>query len=253
MNSCLLIALNVVRRNLRARALWFVLAYGLALGGIVHLSPGWDPEFRDRLVLDASISLLRVLALLAAVFTTLPLYPTERDQQTISVMVAMGLDRPRLMIGLLVGSLLSVGLVTLLQVGVMGVGCWIMAVPPPWGVIRALMLLGWELVMITGLALLCSVMLEFLPGLLVMLAMFVFGNLTYALDTATHDDSWVSSLLSVLQAILPAFHVLDVKDAVLRGDALPLAYDAFGALYALSITATATLLAMWRFDRQELR
>jgi Cu-processing system permease protein len=254
MRAIFTLGMNTFRRSLRARSLWLVFFFAIALLLFMSLASRGDEEIRNRMMLDSGLSLMKMFGLILVIFNTLPMFPGEKEFRTLHAMLAMDVSRHQIVLGIFSGIVLALVVNFSLMI-VVFLGCnWGMGLSVPIGAGRTMLLLFQELCVLSSFALLFSISMGFLMSLMSCLFVYLLGNLTSSIHFAMEESSGVVMrwIIKALYLVLPNFSLFNLKDATISGQPIPIAYDLFSGLYSISYIVIVLLVSIWLFERQEI-
>ncbi len=254
MKAILALGSNTFNRSIRARAIWLVVFFAVALLLFMSLASRGDEEIRTRMMLDSGLSLMKIFGLILVIFNTLPLFPGEKEYRTLHAMLAMDVSRVQIVLGIFTGILMALAVNFGLMIAVF-IGCsWGMGLSVPLEAGRTMLLLFQELCVLSSFALLFSISLGFLMSVMSCLFVYLLGNMTTAISFAMEESGGavMKKIIFGLYHVLPNFALFDLKDAALSGHHVPHVYDLYSAVYSVSYVVIVILISIWIFERQEI-
>lgn len=253
MNPIWFLAKNTFRQSLQARSLFLVLSFGVALVFFMILASHGDETFRQKMVLDAGMTLLKVFGTFLVIFNTLPLFPGERNHHTLHAILAMNISRSQLVYGLFSGAILALILNFVLMLVIFCIAAAGMGILLSADMLRSMIFLFEELSVLTAFSVFFSIGSTFLIGLMLCFFILVVGNMTYSLQLIIHETQGVpAKIISALYYLLPNFALFDLKDAAINSQAIPYSYDLAALLYSVSLCVIMLCLSSWLLERQEI-
>ncbi len=248
------IAGNVFRQSLQNRSFVLVFFFWVAAIFLAQAAVPSDPTQREKIILDAGLSLLKLFGLALAVFQALPLVAQERQYRTLHAMLALSLDRSQVLAGYLLGVILTVLVLLALAAGGFLILLFMLQVPVTILLFRCLVGLAIELAVISSVALFFGVATGFFPGLVGSVFFYLIGNLTYSMHVMVHETApglgrWFFTLLYYL---MPNLTLFNLKDAAINAVQPMWSYDLLALVYGGSLVAVFYLLGVWVFEWEEL-
>ncbi len=248
------IARNTFAQGLHARVYSIVLFYAIAQVFFLAITAQGESAFRDRLAIDAGLAMVRLFGLILVIFTTLPLFATERERHTLHAMLAMNLGRGTIVIGLYLGVVAILTAVYLIMTAIFAALITLAGFDVTVLILRCLLLVFWELTVLAAVTLCCSVIGGFFVALLLTLFAYALGNLTFSVhffldETGSGPLFW---LVATIYYLLPNFGLFDLKDIALSQHGFPWDYDLTAAVYALALVVVINLIAVTIAERNDI-
>ena len=246
------IALNTFREAIRDRILYLLLVFALLLIGASRLLSMLTVGSEDKIIKDLGLSAISVFGVLTAVFVGVSIVFKEIEKRTVFTLLACPVRRWHFIAGKYAGLLSVLGLI----VGVMsGALCLLLAVrgEPFLPLLPAILLIFFELAMVTAFAILFSTLTNPMLAALWTFVAYVVGHLTWSLELlqARMPEGPGRFLCDLLYTVLPNLEWLNVRGEAVRG-ALPatehlIGASAYGVCYALAVLVVACMV----FERKE--
>jgi|GEM_PF-5400426 len=253
MNPIWVLAKNTLRKSLQARSLFLVLFFALALVFFMIIACKGDESFRQKMVLDAGMTLLKVFGVFLVIFNTLPLFPGERDHHTLHAILSMNVSRSQVVYGLFSGAILALILNFVLMVAIFFLTSAGIGLPLSFSMFRSLVFLFEELCVLTAFSVFFSIGTSFLVALMLCFFILIVGNMTYSLHLIIHETQGVVAKgIAIAYYLLPNFSLFDLKDAAINSQTIPYSYDFAAILYSVSLCVVILCLASWLLERQEI-
>lgn len=253
MNAVMYFALNSFKKSLKARSLFLVLFFALGLITFMIMANHGDTGTKQKLALDAGLSMLKLFGIFMVFFNTLPLFPAEKEFHTLHALLAMNISRSQLIYGLFAGAILSLLVNFLLMTLIFLATTMALGFTIPGNIFRSLFLLFQELAVLTAFSLFFSVTTTFMVGLMLCFFVLIAGNATFAINAAISETSgFAAQILGWLYYLLPNLALFDLKDAIIAKNVIPWSYDLAAFIYAASICLILLCCSSWALERQEI-
>jgi ABC-type transport system involved in multi-copper enzyme maturation permease subunit len=274
MRALLTLATHAFRDTMRSKVLYAVFAYALVVLLVAILGGQLALGAEARFVTDVGLAGMTILGLLLVITRGAETLFREVERKTVLVILARPIHRWQFVLGnflgmawvllLLVACFLAVLLIIITPMG--GQPSWALAAAA-WGVFL-------ELVMIWGVALLVSNLSSHILATMITLFFFVAGHMASELykwvnpspeELGAHLSPSMQRVAEAYQTgignwflrfayfVLPNMEHVNFKRYA--ANALPVPLDAVvvGTLYALVYASVGVLLAVWAFNRRDMK
>ncbi len=246
------IALNTFREAIRDRILYLLLVFALLLIGASRLLSMLTVGSEEKIIKDLGLSAISVFGVLTAVFVGVSIVFKEIEKRTVFTLLSCPVRRWHFIAGKYAGLLSVLGLIvavmSLALIGLLAVRGESFAPLVP-----AIVLIFFELAMVTAFAILFSTLTNPMLAALWTFVAYVVGHLSWSLELlqARMPEGPGRWLCDVLYAVLPNLEWLNVRADVVHG-AMPGAAHlvgaaAYGGCYALAVLVVACMV----FERKE--
>jgi ABC-type transport system involved in multi-copper enzyme maturation permease subunit len=251
----LLIALNTFREVTRDR----LLAAGLAAGAVLLaatqlLGPLAMGEGR-RLTIDLGLSGISWLGLLIVLLVGTSLVAKELERRTIFHLLSRPISRPSYLVGKWAGLSATLWMVALC----VGLGlCALLAVRGDGrfvpGVLQAVMLAGFELTVMTSLAVMCSALSTPVLSALYTLGFYIVGQWSYDLRVfAAKAPGALHGLLETVANLAPNLPLFNARTIAAGGHLTSWEHLGFAFAYAAVYSACVLGLAAAAFESRDFK
>ncbi len=253
MNAIFSIARTTLIQQLRNRLYLVIVLFGLLMIAASLLLGAVAADQEIRVILDLGLATSEVFGLALAIFGAVTLVIEEMESKTIYLILTRPLPRAHYVIGRFLGLLLAVwtslAVMEALHFGLLFAKGW-KADPL---VLASLPVMGLKVMVMTGLALLCSLAFTSAPTATVFSLFFwVLGHFGAELRFLTERTgrAAASAAIRLLLWVLPNLSLLNPRDA-LEVPGFNLAPLVWSAGYAALYTATCLALSIALFSRKE--
>lgn len=238
------LAINTFRESIRRKVLLALLVFAaVALAaGLIYSSRSQQAEVRA--LIDSSVSSIRFIGMLMAIFLGATSIPTEVERRTILTILAKPVTRGQFLLGKYLGTLLTVW-VNMALMSVIFLG--LVAYKDPGYVLsatiyKALLLVGFEMVVVAAIA---AALATFSTMTFTMICSFFIYFLGHVAEGVRYfsdpQRGGVGAIVAgIIYPILPHFENFDIRQAIMSPAALAPWKDVLltcgsGALYAAII------------------
>jgi ABC-type transport system involved in multi-copper enzyme maturation permease subunit len=250
----LAVAQNTFREAVRDKVL-YVLLFFSAIAILGSKALGWISIGQDiKIVKDLSLASVSVFGVLIAIFVGASLVYKEIDKRTIYTIICRPMHRYEFILGKYLGLALLLAVVT----GAMGIvaTAYILALG---GAVNttfyfAILLIYWQLLLITALAVLMSTLTSPILGAIIVFMTFVVGHATgIFLNLPAQFHGTVSEkLLKLAYYLLPNLSNFDLSSEAANSVAIAPGYVAWAILYGTVYTAMLLALASIAFEDKDV-
>ncbi len=209
----------------------------------------------DRVVTDFGLSVMSLLLSGLAIFLSSGLISKEIEKRTIFLMVSRPLSRTQFILGRFLGNILTLGLLQAVMSALFLLELVVFSVPKTGAVLAALLGLSVELVLLTAVGLLCSVLSSQLVAALTCVGVYLLGHLADDLYAVAQKST--TTIPSVLGKgayyLLPNLSRVNYRTAAAYE--YPIVWSEFfsSSAYVLAYAAVLLMLTTFAFDRRDFR
>jgi Cu-processing system permease protein len=255
------VAINVFRESVRDRVPYNLVLFAILLIGasfvLGQLTAGQDV----KIIKDLGLAATSVFGLFIAIFIGIGLVSKEVERRSIYSLLAKPVTRPEFIVGKYAGLVLTLcvnlAVMTIALYVVLGYLAWVepAATRAAWeapavdpALLKAIALIGIELMLVTAIALFFSTFSSPLLSAGLTFGLYIAGRFNADLKNL---DKVVQSKPTVWMAraayhVLPDFAAFDVKSQVVHGLPVPAGYIAatalYGFLYIIALLAVSTMV-----------
>ncbi len=250
----LAVAQNTFREAVRDKVL-YVLIFFAASTILGSKALGWISIGQDiKIVKDISLAAVSIFGVLIAIFVGTNLVYKEIDKRTIYTIICRPMARYEFILGKYLGMAMLLAIVTaimsLVTTGyVLSLGGTVDAT-----FFLAILLIYWELLLITALAVLLSSVTSPILGALIVFSAFVAGHATNILiDLPEHfKDTVAEDVLAAVYYILPNLSNFDIRSEAANGMPVAPAYVLWAMVYGVVYTMLLLVVAALAFEDKDV-
>ncbi len=262
------VAVNVFRESVRDRVLYNLVIFAVLLMGASYILGQLTAGQDVKIIKDLGLGAISLFGLFIAIFIGIGLVSKEVERRSIYALLAKPVSRAQFILGKYAGLVLTLVVnVTAMTVAMylvlsyMGFietaemkAAWEAPAADP-ALLKAILLIGIELMLVTAVALFFSTFSSPLLSAALTLGVYVAGRFNADLRNL---DQVVDSKATVWLAraayhVIPDFSAFDVKTQVVHGLPVPAGYlgatAAYGALYIAALIVAATVV----FSRRDFK
>ncbi len=262
------VAVSVFRESVRDRVPYNLVVFAVLLMGASYVLGQLTAGQDVKIIKDLGLAAISIFGLFIAIFIGIGLVSKEVERRSIYALLAKPLSRTQFIIGKYAGLVLTLSV----NITVMTLALYLVLAYLGWdqtpamkaaeeapildpALLKAVILIGVELMVVTAVALFFSTFSTPLLSAALTFGLFVAGRFNADLR---NFDAVVDSRLTVWVAraayhVLPDFAAFDVKTEVVHGLPVPLAYvaatTAYGGLYIAALVAAAAVV----FSRRDFK
>ena len=260
------VAVNVFKESVRDKVLYNLVVFAVLLISASFLLGQLTAGQDIKIIKDLGLASIATFGLLIAVFIGIGLVWKEVEKRSIYSLLAKPLRRSDFVLGKYLGLVLTL----LVNVGVMTAAFYAVLAFMGWkadpelraswpapamdpAMLKALLLIGVELMLVTGIALFCSTFSSPVLSAVLTLGLWVIGHFNADLRNFENviDAPAAGWLARGLYYVLPNFAAFDVKAQVVHGVAVDGGYVALICLYGLTYLALVLTGAVVIFSRRD--
>jgi len=248
------IALNTFREAIRHRILYLLLVFAVVLISFAQILSLLTVGSEEKIIKDFGLATIDVFGVLTAVFIGIGLVSREIERRTVYTLLAKPIHRFEFVLGKYAGLALT------LLVNTCVMTAWFFLVllikgmfDPRLGI--AVLLLFFQFLLITALAVLFSCVSTPILASVMTLALYVVGHLLWSLDLLAKRLQTETGriLCRVLYYLLPNLGNFDIKGEIVHGLAVAPGRIAWATIYLLVYGCAILWTACAVFERKELQ
>ena len=248
------IALNTFREAIRHRILYLLLAFAVVMISFAQILSLLTVGSEEKIIKDFGLASIDLFGVLTAVFIGIGLVSKEIERRTVYTLLAKPLHRFEFVLGKYAGLAITL----LVNTAVMSL--WFFLVLLIKGMfdgmlVMAILLLFFQFLLITALAVLFSCLSTPILASVMTLALYVIGHLLWSLDLlgARLTTATGRGLCRALYFLLPNLGNFDIKGEVVHGLAIDGGRILWATLYLILYGSTVLWTACAVFERKELQ
>ncbi|MEA3364751.1 MAG: ABC transporter permease subunit [Candidatus Hydrogenedentes bacterium] len=248
------VARNTFREAVRDKVLYVLLLFAAtAIFGSKAL--GWISIGQDiKIVKDISLAAVSVFGVLIAIFVGTNLVYKEIDKRTIYTILCRPLHRWEFILGKYIGLAALLALVTVVMGLVASVYVVILGGSLDLIFFQAVLLIYWQLLLITALAVLLSALTSPILGAIIVFSTYVVGHATTIFtDLPPQFDGTVSKhILHAIYYIIPNLSNFDIRAEAANGVPVASGYILWALAYGTVYTAVLLIIASLAFQDKDV-
>ncbi len=248
------IALNTFREAIRHRILYLLLVFAVAMISFAQILSLLTVGSEEKIIKDFGLASIDLFGVLTAVFIGIGLVSREIERRTVYTLLAKPLHRFEFILGKYAGLSLT------LLVNTTVMTAWFFLVLSVKGMFDAqlgiaVLLLLFQFLLITALAVLFSCLSTPILASVMTLALYIIGHLLWSLDLLSARLSSESGrvLCRTLYYLLPNLGNFDVKGEVVHGLSVSSGRVLWATLYLVVYGSAILWTACAVFERKELQ
>lgn len=250
----LAVARNTFREAVRDKVLYVLLLFAAAaIFGSKAL--GWISIGQDiKIVKDLSLAAVSVFGVLIAIFVGTNLVYKEIDKRTIYTILCRPMHRWEFILGKYLGLAALLALVTAVMVAVAAVYVIVLGGSLDATFFLAALLIGWQLLLITALAVLLSALTSPILGAIIVFSTYVVGHATTIFtELPPHFDGTATKyVLQTVYYIIPNFSNFDIRAEAANGVPVAPGYILWAMTYGIVYTAVLLVIASLAFQDKDV-
>ncbi len=248
------IALNTFREAIRHRILYLLLVFAVAMISFAQILSLLTVGSEEKIIKDFGLASIDVFGVLTAVFIGIGLVSREIERRTVYTLLAKPIHRFEFILGKYAGLSLT------LLVNTTMMTAWFFLVLLVKGMFDAqlgvaVLLLLFQFLLITALAILFSCLSTPILASVMTLALYVIGHLLWSLDllSARLPTESGKLLCRALYYVLPNLGNFDIKGEVVHGLAVSPGRILWATVYLIVYGSAVLWTACAVFERKELQ
>jgi len=249
------IAMNTLREALRDKLMYAIFAVSVLMTFACVVISTLSYVEGTRIMQDLAFTTMRLFCVATAILIGINLLHREVDRRTIYTILSKPISRAEFLLGKYVGLVATTWLM-LACMGTVFAGVSLAAgAPVHAGHVAATAMLGVEMVVIVGVAILFSSFTTPMLAALFTTGIYVVGHLTqnlYHLSAASADPG-MQRLGIWLYRVLPDLELYNLSLQAVHGLPIPAGEIWLPVAYALGYASLLLVAASWLFERRDLR
>jgi ABC-2 type transport system permease protein len=248
------IALNTFREAIRNRILYLLLVFAVLMISFSQILSLLTVGSEEKIIKDFGLASIDVFGVLTSVFVGVGLVSREIERRTVYTLLAKPLHRFEFVLGKFSGLVITLLVNTLVMM------LWFLLIVGIKGMfdprlLAAGLLLYFQFVLITAVAVLFSCLSSPILSSVMTLALYVIGHLLWSFDLlkAKIASPAGKMICSVLYYLLPNLGNFDAKAQAVHGLPIPPRMVGFALLYLLLYGTAVLAGACAIFERRELQ
>lgn len=268
MSATAAIAINTFRESVRDKVLYNLVLFAILLIGASYLIGQLTAGQDVKIIKDLGLAATSMFGLFIAVFIGIGLVSKEVERRSVYALLAKPIHRYQIVLGKYCGLILTLTV----NVSVMALALYLVLTYMSWDVepdvirmwdapardpalLKAIGLILIELMLVTAIALFFSTFSTPILSAALTFGLFVVGHFSSDLRNFQDvvDSPAAARLARGLYWVLPNLAQFDVKDNVVHGMPVPMAYLAMTVGYGVLYIAMLLVLSMFIFSRRDFK
>lgn len=250
----LAVARNTFREAVRDKVLYVLLLFAAAaIFGSKAL--GWISIGQDiKIVKDLSLAAVSVFGVLIAIFVGTNLVYKEIDKRTIYSILCRPMHRWEFILGKYAGLAALLALVTAVMAAVAAVYVVVLGGRLDVTFFQAVLLIYWQLLLITALAVLLSAVTSPILGAIIVFSTYVVGHATSIFTELPpqFDGTFSKRVLEAVYYIIPNLSNFDIRAEAANGVPVAPGYVLWAIAYGAVYTAVLLTIASLAFQDKDV-
>jgi ABC-type transport system involved in multi-copper enzyme maturation permease subunit len=268
MSATAAIAINTFRESVRDKVLYNLVLFAILLIGASYLIGQLTAGQDVKIIKDLGLAATSMFGLFIAVFIGIGLVSKEVERRSVYALLAKPIHRYQIVLGKYCGLILTLTV----NVSVMALALYLVLTYMSWDVepdvirmwdapardpalLKAIGLILVELMLVTAIALFFSTFSTPILSAALTFGLFVVGHFSSDLRNFQDvvDSPAAARLARGLYWVLPNLAQFDVKDNVVHGMPVPMAYLAMTVGYGVLYIAMLLVVSMFIFSRRDFK
>ncbi|MEW6615749.1 MAG: ABC transporter permease [Thermodesulfobacteriota bacterium] len=249
------IMVNTFREAIRDKVLYSLLFFALLMIGGSTLLGRLTIGENIKIIKDMGLASISIFGLLIAIFVGVGLVYKEIDKKTIYTVIAKPVHRYQFLLGKYLGLILTL----LVEVAIMSFGLLLLVlsyeghIDP--SILKAILLIFFELMTITALAILFSSFSTPVLSGLFTLAVYIVGHLSRDLlaFVVESESTMIKYVTAFIYYSLPNLDNFNIKGRIVHQVLVNWEYLSFAMLYGVLYILITLLLSMVIFQRRDFK
>ncbi|MBI4619765.1 MAG: ABC transporter permease [Desulfobacterales bacterium] len=249
------IMINTFREAIRDKVLYSLLFFALLMiGGSILLGRLTIGE-NIKIIKDMGLASISIFGMLIAIFVGIGLVYKEIDKKTIYTVIAKPVHRYQFLLGKYLGLILTL----LVEVAIMSFGLLLLVLSyeghAELSILKAILLIFFELMTITAVAILFSSFSTPILSGLFTLAVYIVGHLSRDLLAfgAKSENAMIKYSTAFIYYSLPNLDNFNIKGKIVHQALVSWEYLSFAMLYGVLYISITLLLSMVIFQKRDFR
>jgi ABC-type transport system involved in multi-copper enzyme maturation permease subunit len=262
------VARNVFKESVRDKVLYSIVAFAVILIATSYLLGQLTAGQDIKIIKDLGLAAIATFGLLIAIFIGIGLVWKEVERRSIYSLLAKPIRRSEFVIGKYCGLALTLAV----NIAVMTAAYYVVLAYMGWSadaslraswpapahdpaLLKAIVLIGVELMLVTGIALFFSTFSSPFLSAVLTFGLWVIGHFNTDLRNfeAVVESRAAAWLARSLYYLLPNFSAFDIKAQVVHAQPVPLSYVGLTALYGGVYVALVLVGAVAIFSRRDFK
>ncbi|HOD51066.1 MAG TPA: ABC transporter permease [Candidatus Hydrogenedentes bacterium] len=250
----LAVARNTFREAVRDKVLYVLLLFA-ATAILGSKALGWISIGQDiKIVKDISLAAVSIFGVLIAIFVGTNLVYKEIDKRTIYTILCRPMHRWEFVLGKYFGLAALLALVTVVMAFVAAVYVVILGGGLDIVFFEAVLLIYWQLLLLTALAVLLSALTSPILGAIIVFSTYIAGHATTIFTELPpqFDGTFSKRVLEAIYYIIPNLSNFDIRAEAANGVPVASGYVLWALAYGTVYTAVLLVIASLAFQDKDV-
>ncbi len=249
------IAINTFREAVRDKILYTLLFFAIAMIASSILLGKLVIGDQTKIIKDMGLASISLFGVLIAIFVGIGLVFKEIERKTIYTIIAKPIQRYQFLLGKYLGLILTL----VVEVVIMSTGFILLLFyyepSPDMDILKAILLIFFELMLITSIALLFSSFSTPIMSGVFTLSMYVIGHLTGDLKMlgSKSESAAVKHITEFMYYLLPNLENFNIKAKVVHNIPVSWGYILYAMSYGILYIAIILLISAIIFQRRDFK
>ena len=250
----LAVARNTFREAVRDKVLYVLLLFA-ATAILGSKALGWISIGQDiKIVKDISLAAVSIFGVLIAIFVGTNLVYKEIDKRTIYTILCRPMHRWEFVLGKYLGLAALLALVTVVMAFVAAAYVVILGGGLDIVFFEAVLLIYWQLLLVTALAVLLSALTSPILGAIIVFSTYIVGHATTIFTELPpqFDGTFSKRVLEAVYYIIPNLSNFDIRAEAANGVPVASGYVLWALAYGTVYTAVLLVIASLAFQDKDV-
>ena len=250
----LAVARNTFREAVRDKVLYVLLLFA-ATAILGSKALGWISIGQDiKIVKDISLAAVSIFGVLIAIFVGTNLVYKEIDKRTIYTILCRPMHRWEFVLGKYLGLAALLALVTVVMAFVAAAYLVILGGGLDIVFFEAVLLIYWQLLLVTALAVLLSALTSPILGAIIVFSTYIAGHATTIFTELPpqFDGTFSKRVLEAIYYIIPNLSNFDIRAEAANGVPVASGYVLWALAYGTVYTAVLLVIASLAFQDKDV-
>ncbi len=250
----LAVARNTFREAVRDKVLYVLLLFA-ATAILGSKALGWISIGQDiKIVKDISLAAVSIFGVLIAIFVGTNLVYKEIDKRTIYTILCRPMHRWEFVLGKYLGLAALLALVTVVMAFVAAAYLVILGGGLDIVFFEAVLLIYWQLLLVTALAVLLSALTSPILGAIIVFSTYIVGHATTIFTELPpqFDGTFSKRVLEAVYYIIPNLSNFDIRAEAANGVPVASGYVLWALAYGTVYTAVLLVIASLAFQDKDV-
>lgn len=249
------IVLNTFKEAIRNKIFYNLLIFALLIIVASVLLGELSIGQNEKFIKDIGLAAISFFGVLTAILVGIGLIYGEIDRKTIYTIISKPVRRYEFLLSKYLGLCLTLFVNVAVMTIFLFVLIWLKGYPLNLSMLKAVLLIFFELILLTSVALLFSTFSSPTLSAIFTLAIYIIGHLTSDLKEIGQaaESTFSQSLINLCYYIMPNFSNFNIRMEAVHGIKIASTYIVSVVLYSVLYTAVVLFIAILSFQRREFK